>query len=202
MSFPPTRRSKTVMLGIAGVILLVIVALSYREGQRYRRANADAAQIRQIVDSVDQLLFSLLDAETGQRGFLVTGEDRYLQPYDQAVQRIPIELATIRNLLAGRPTEAEPLARLNTLVNQKLAELRQTIELRRTQGAAPALTIVASDQGKRAMDEIRDTCAQIRRREFVNPTRRDRSRRSGRANCSSGHYSWVARTAHFLRHWI
>jgi CHASE3 domain sensor protein len=84
-------RRNTRMPGIASGVLMVIVGLSYSEWWQYRRANGDPAQLRQIVDSVDQVLSCLLDAENGQRGFLLTGENRHLQPYDQAVERIPNE---------------------------------------------------------------------------------------------------------------
>jgi CHASE3 domain sensor protein len=60
------------LLGIAALILLVIVGFSYREWKQYSRANAAAAETREILDSVDRLLSSMIDAEAGQRGFLLT----------------------------------------------------------------------------------------------------------------------------------
>jgi CHASE3 domain len=69
-----------------------VFLLAWRE---YTVANAQAAQTREIIDSVDKLLLSLVDAETGQRGFLLTGEDQYLEPYNQAIQIIPAELAKL-----------------------------------------------------------------------------------------------------------
>jgi len=155
------------MLGIAALVLMAVVGLSYREWEQYNSANLGAAETRTIVDSVDQLVSTLLDAETGQRGYLLTGETRYLQPYNQAIQAIPSEFASLRNLLARHPEQSSAVARLNDLVNQKLTELRQTIELRRTQGAVPPVAIVLSDRGKQTMDEIRAVCADIRRRENV-----------------------------------
>ena len=59
---------------------MAVMGLSYRQWRQYSRAIANAAQTREIADSVDRLFASLLDAETGQRGFLLTGEDRYLDP--------------------------------------------------------------------------------------------------------------------------
>ncbi|MBI1841463.1 MAG: CHASE3 domain-containing protein, partial [Verrucomicrobia bacterium] len=160
-----TARPNIAKLGIAVLVLMVMVGFSYREWQRYSRANADAARTREILDSVGGLLSNLIDAETGQRGFLLTGEDRYLQPYNQAVQTVPNELARLTSLLAARRDEPGNVARLNNLTNQKLGELRQTIDLRRMQGSTPALALVLSDQGKRVMDEFRGICADIQRRE-------------------------------------
>ena len=148
------------------MVLSAIAAFSYREWKQFKRANADAAQTREVVDSIDQLLSSVTDAETGQRGFLLTGEDRYLRPNNQALQVIPDQIGTVRRLLAGRTNESGNLARLSNLVDQKLAELRQTINIRRTEGMAPAITAVLSDRGQQTMDETRALVAQIRRTEL------------------------------------
>ena len=152
------------MLGIAGLVLMVMVGP--------RTANGDSTAVpmsrqpkRAIVDASDRVQSSLVDAETGQRGFLLTGEDRYLEPYRGAVQELPGELSALDGLLAQHPGESQNIGQLNALTNRKLAELRQTIELRRAQGAAPALDLVLSGQGQRTMDAIRALCAQIKRNE-------------------------------------
>jgi CHASE3 domain sensor protein len=109
------------LLGIAALVLMAVVGLSYREWRRYSRANADAAQSGAIVDSTDRLLTSLIDAETGQRGFLLTGEDRFLVPYSRAIQEIPGELSAASRLLAARSGQSASAARLNVLTADKLA---------------------------------------------------------------------------------
>ncbi len=158
-------RLNPAMLGIAVLVLMVIGGFSLRGWRKYSRANADVVHSRQIIESVDSLLSSLLDAETGQRGFLLTGETRYLEPYHQSIQVIPAELAKLSNALVSRQAESGDMTRLNDLVNQKLTELRKTIELRRTKGTEAAMTVVLSDQGKQRMDEIRNLCSQIRQGE-------------------------------------
>ncbi len=105
-----------------------------------------------------------MDAETGQRGFLLTGEARYLEPYDRAVRLVPAEMATL-NRLTG-PSQDQPgadVARLGSLVDRKMAELRRTIEIRKNQGVGPATEVVLGDEGKQAMDEVRAICAVIQR---------------------------------------
>src|SRR5207244_7928688 len=88
-------RLNTAMLGLAALILLAIVGLSYRQWRQYSAANADAARSTEIREAAGEVLSSLLDGETGQRGFLLTGEDRYLEPYNRAVQTVPGSLATL-----------------------------------------------------------------------------------------------------------
>ncbi|MGH9328533.1 MAG: CHASE3 domain-containing protein [Terriglobia bacterium] len=131
-------RSHTAMIGIAALVLVGLVGFSYREWREYSRADANAARTSGVVDSVDALPSSLIDAETGQRGFLLTDDSRYLQPYNQAVKAIPGQMAQLNTLLAHRRGESENIAQLDRLVNAKMAELRQTIILRRTRGAQAA----------------------------------------------------------------
>jgi len=152
------------MLGGALAILLAMAGLAYREWRQYSAARAVGFRTLAVQRSVESLLSALLDAETGQRGFLLTGKDLYLEPYNRAIQMVPPELASLHRLLT--PVEGEPdgnIARLSGLVDQKLTELRQTIDVRRIQGVTPAMEVVLSDRGKRIMDEIRGICSAIQR---------------------------------------
>ena len=158
-------RLNRIVVGVAAFVLIGVSGVSYREWRQHRRAAVEAARTGQILNSVDTLLADLTNAETGQRGFLLTGESRYLQPYNEALPAIPGDLARLKSLLDARPGESAKVARLDGLVNEKLTELRETIELRRTQSPQAALALVLSDQDKRAMDEIRAQCAEIKRNE-------------------------------------
>src|SRR5579864_2960182 len=152
----PMRKERTAaLLGVAALVLMALVGFFYREWRHYSRSNAAAEQTRAVVDSVDAFITSLVNAETGQRGFLLTGEDRYLEPYNQAIQEIPAELSTLSRLLASRPGQSANTARLNALTSEKLTELRDMIEQRRVGGLAAPISIVLSDRGKQTMDEIR-----------------------------------------------
>ena len=158
-------------LGIAALVLTVFVLLSFRQWQQYRRANHAAEQSRQISSAVDDVFTTLLDAETGQRGFLLTGEDRYLEPYNRAIQQLPVDLATLKNLFVVNGRGMQNFDQLAVLANRKLDELRQTVEVRRSQGAQPALDLVLTGEGKRTMDSVRMLCAQMQRSEDVNQAR-------------------------------
>uniref|UniRef100_Q02D29 histidine kinase n=1 Tax=Solibacter usitatus (strain Ellin6076) TaxID=234267 RepID=Q02D29_SOLUE len=157
--------SKTVLAVISALVLVVIIGFSYRQWQQYRQSNQSAVESERVQDEVNGLLAAMLDAETGQRGYLVTGQERYLEPYRRATQAIPGRLANLESALAGRPNETANLRRLNQLVELKLAELRRTIELRRSAGLQPALDVVLSDQGQRTMDEIRALVLALESRE-------------------------------------
>jgi CHASE3 domain sensor protein len=150
----------TARIGLAALALLAIVGLSFGEWQRYRHANAEAAEITLSIDAVEQLLSDLTDAETTQRGFLLTGENRYLTPYEQAIQSARDEIARVRDRLKLRLEESSNVAKLTALAPRKIVELQQAIELRRAGHTVPAIAL-ALDQGKKTMDEIRTLCVNI-----------------------------------------
>lgn len=156
-----------ILVGIAALVLATLVGLSYRQWKDYRAASAATQRSRQVLESVNSLVADLLDAETGQRGYLLTGEDRYLEPYNKAIAAAPAELAKFKGLLADQGGNGTSVQRLSSLIDQKLGELQRTIDLRRTQGTRAALDVVLSDEGKRTMDAIRGVWAEIRTREYA-----------------------------------
>ncbi len=100
------------------------------------------------------LLSEMQDAETGQRGFLLTQNLSYLEPYDRAASSAPATLETLRKLTSDNPVQKDRLNSLEALINSKLAELRQTITLTRDGQRDAALEIVNTNQGKKLMDNI------------------------------------------------
>ena len=89
------RRPETGMLGLTALIVLLIAGVSDAHWTHYRRANSHAAQTEDLLEAMEQLLRTLLDAETGQRGFLLTGDEHYLEPYTQAIQRAASTVAQL-----------------------------------------------------------------------------------------------------------
>jgi PAS domain S-box-containing protein len=153
------------VFAVAALIVLGMVAISYRQWKQYSNANNEAAASADIDNSVDALISSLLDAETGQRGYLLTGQSQYLDPYNQAIGTVPGEVAHLDRLLASRPGQSANVAQLDSLVNQKLNEMRQTVAARQAGEAQNALAIVLSDRGQREMARIRSLGAHIQRDE-------------------------------------
>jgi PAS domain S-box-containing protein len=154
------------MLGIATLILLAMAGMFFRDWVRYRRATAEADHTRGILDSVQRLFSTVQDAETGQRGYLLTGEEKYLEPYYLAIQLASGETAKLRSLLTRPQDRPEDLTRLRAVLDEKLLELHRTIELRRSQGSQAALEVVLTGRGKHLMDQIRELCAGIQTREY------------------------------------
>jgi signal transduction histidine kinase len=124
-------------------------------------ARARVAHSYLVARASDEVTADLLNAETGQRGFLLTGRESYLEPFTVATPTIAGVLADLRALLADNPPQQERLTRLEALSDEKLVELRRTIELRRANGLNAAIAAINDDRGKRAMDEIRAVLADM-----------------------------------------
>jgi len=118
------------------------------------------------------LLSQLKDAETGQRGYLLDGSDSYLAPYRAAKSGIKTTLEQLLQLTADNPSQQKRLATISSHIDAKFAELEQTIELRRTQGLDAALKMVATDQGKILMDQLRELISAADREEAGLQSRR------------------------------
>ena len=148
------RRSRlAVWLALAGAVLVVTInEVGFRQAQQTLQAVADRYERRL---AVTRLWRQLLDAETGQRGFLLTGRDSYLDPYRVALQEIDLSLQTLRGLRTGDPQLAAQLASIEEGTRQKLAELSTTIDLYRNGQNDRWRELMMSDIGREKMDELR-----------------------------------------------
>jgi signal transduction histidine kinase/CheY-like chemotaxis protein/CHASE3 domain sensor protein len=146
-----------VALSLAGVLVFFVISgvIAYLNLRTLRENNQKIIHSHQVIVALDTLLSSVQDAETGQRGFVLTGADRYLDPYNAAVREIPLEIDKIAQLTSDNPAQQEKVEPLRARVTGKLVELKETIDLRRSQGLEAALAVVNSDRGKAEMDAIR-----------------------------------------------
>jgi methyl-accepting chemotaxis protein len=141
--------------GLAALTLLLIAGVSYRNASFLIETEDWVAHTHQVRTELADLLSQLKDAETGQRGYLLTGDENYLEPYKSALSSIQSTLADVRRLTADNPIQQRRLASLQQPIDSKLAELKQTIDLRRSQGLDAALKIVLTNTGKAFMDQAR-----------------------------------------------
>jgi CHASE3 domain sensor protein len=146
--------------GLAALTLLLIAGISYRNANLLIETEGWVAHSHQVRSELANLLSELKDAETGQRGYVITGDDSYLQPYRSALPAIKATVADLKTLTVHNPDQQHRLTAMTPLIKSKLAELKQTIDLRRTQGFDPALKLVLTNRGKTEMDQIRDTIAE------------------------------------------
>jgi signal transduction histidine kinase len=109
------------------------------------------SQLRQ--QALSEFIALMTDAESGQRGYLLTGESSYLQPYTEAVARVEAALNRVYETYGGNDNSRE-FQELRVLTGKKLGELEATLALFKRRGAVPAVNVVRTDVGKRTMEEI------------------------------------------------
>ncbi len=146
---------------LAALATVVIAVFTYQSSQ-YRavavgRINAGV----EVISQVQAVLSTLQNAETGQRGYLLTRKDRYLDPYSASVSALSQEFTVLRRLLADSAEQLARLDRVEALTNVKMAELRRTVELQRAGQTEAALAVVQSDEGLVVMNDIRAVLQQM-----------------------------------------
>lgn len=140
------------------LLLLLNAVISYRNILKLSENERSVSQSHQTIADLEATLSTLKDAETGQRGYLLTGQERYLEPYQSAIASINQRIQRLKQFETIAPQQ---LQTLEQSIANKLAELDQTIQVRRTQGSERALQIVRLDRGKQIMDEIRQQISAI-----------------------------------------
>jgi PAS domain S-box-containing protein len=125
------------------------------------------AHSRQVLYELSQTESLLKDAETGQRGFLYTGDPKYLTPYTDAIGRVPSHIDNLAQLISDNPEERQRANQLRDLSQKKISELEQTIALYKSGQFDAAKTLVLSDVGLAYMDQIRLLVVQMQREEIT-----------------------------------
>lgn len=152
-------RKLGVGFGLSVLMLLLVGAVTYRSIDALIENNKRATHTHVVLDKIATTLSLVKDAETGQRGFTITGDLAFLEPYEAAVGAIQTEIAELRRLTADNPRQRSRLDELEVASREKLAHLRQAVDERRANGLEAATKFVQRGAGKQHMDEIRRVAA-------------------------------------------
>jgi CheY-like chemotaxis protein/CHASE3 domain sensor protein len=147
------------VVAVAAIVLIAL--LTYQSLQVRAVAAQRVTHTLSVMDELERILSLAKDAESGQRGFLITGEDTYLQPYTGAQSELPAELKKAHGLLEGDPEQEQRLGTVEQTLRDKLAELDSTVALRRKGDTPGALALVRTDRGKTLMDRLRQMILQM-----------------------------------------
>jgi signal transduction histidine kinase len=148
---------RRVAVGFIAALTAIIAGATWST-QALRARSDRGALVRAAFErtmALDAFMSAVKDAETGQRGYLLTGSDSYLEPYERARTSATAALDRAGALLEDDREQVPRVAALRALLRAKLAELARTVELRRAGDAAGALAIVESDAGQQSMEAIR-----------------------------------------------
>jgi PAS domain S-box-containing protein len=153
---------------LVGALSLIEAGQLLRERDFKRARDAEQWEEHTLrVLRASALVFSVVkDAETGERGYLLTGKEPFLEPYESAVATRRQAIQNLRWLTADNSGQQARISRLDRLIETKLSELSRTIALRRAKGMDAAIAAVGSDEGKPVMDEIRNVLRDFEEEEY------------------------------------
>jgi PAS domain S-box-containing protein len=146
---------------VAAGILVFVGWESYRYTARVYEVADARRHSHEVLRTLDETLARLVDAETGQRGYLLTGDEGYLEPYREAIRNLDRVSGQLKSLTSGQPDQRKRIQTLEPLIEKKLAILQRTIDLRRKEGFEAANKLVLEGQGKEWMDQIRVVLAEM-----------------------------------------
>ena len=162
------QRSRSLVAVATGISVLVLIAAGvavYLSVRTLSDASDQLVRSKDISIALEQALSSLRDAETGQRGYLLTGRPAYLAPYAAAVATVNQQLDTIRSLSVSDADARTRFEEIEQLARAKMEELARTISLREAGQSEAALQVVLTDEGKRTMDRLRQLTEEMQARE-------------------------------------
>ena len=160
------RQFGQLLLLTAVVVLLLVGVLSVRNWRAFALNTRLLHESRLVLTTNESLLSHTREAETGQRGYLLTGKDEYLVPYRAAIESIPGEIRRLEDLTAGFEDQRARAQHLGQLIRAKLAELAETINAVHGGDLSPALAMVRTDRGNRIMENIRQVSAELEEHEL------------------------------------
>jgi PAS domain S-box-containing protein len=149
------ERQIPLVFAIAILLLIIVVFFAFGSMNSLTNALSWEKHTQQVLLQLDDTLRLVVDAETGGRGFIITRDDSFLEPYTQAQQKIDGNLAQLRTLIDDNPGQKEKVSRLETVVRERLDVLKQAVEMRRSQSIEAVQEQIGKGRGRDLMTEVR-----------------------------------------------
>ncbi|MGJ3246546.1 MAG: PAS domain S-box protein [Elainellaceae cyanobacterium] len=157
--------------GLITAVLVSLSVVSYRNISQLAHVSEQVTQTQIALKNLEETLSQLKDVETGQRGYVITGEERYLKPYYSGLKEIPQSFqnlqASLQKLSDNDLDQQQALDSLMILISAKLAEIKRVIDVRQQEGFEAARQIVLTDQGRNLMMEIRQVVRDLQDQERI-----------------------------------
>jgi len=145
---------------LALTLLFAIGALLYRSTINQAETMRWVAHTHEVLARIQELILRLTDAEAGRRGFIMTGRDRYLAHYTNAVERVSTVISDLRGLTGDDPRQQQTCDALAPLIRQRVAIHAESIDAQ-LKGAAPEIQLRLTEKGQDVMEKIRTLIAQM-----------------------------------------
>ena len=159
-------RFRLLATGAIAVPLLILFALLWSltdSHQSIETALNTIRRVRNLDEELERVQGLVLEAESSQRGFLLTGRDIYLAPHKQATVQLPVALGRLAELSKSFPDASAQIEILGGLVDERMRLLSGSIELERLQRHEEALALVNTDRGMDVMEAIRRVVGNLRK---------------------------------------
>lgn len=150
--------------GLAALTLLLIAAVAYQSTNDFVENDERLIHSYDVRAAFRELFSDLVDIDTGMRGYVITGNETYLAPYEAALGELKGHLDKVTQITAGYPAQ-EKVTAIQPLISAKLADTKRIIDTRRSDGFEAAAQHISSNQGKLAMDQIRAIVEQFDQQE-------------------------------------
>ena len=131
---------------LLGLVTVAVAAVALYQAREVTNTAERVSHTQEVFESLESVLSELKDAETGQRGFLLTSDETYLEPYNSGLAKIFDELKQFKTLTSDNPNQQRRIESLRPLIDEKLAELKETIDLHRSGQTEQALDVIKTDQ--------------------------------------------------------
>jgi diguanylate cyclase (GGDEF)-like protein/PAS domain S-box-containing protein len=160
-------KTKRAVWGLIFLLVTAVAGLSYASGARYLAASRAVEQALAVQSAIDHVLALLKDAETSQRGFILTGDAQFLPLHQAAIEGLPRHIQELKRVVNQDASQSARLRRLARLADEKLAFTEETIQARRDGDVDRALAQVRTGRGKQLMDAVMAETQAMSQREQV-----------------------------------
>ena len=152
-------------LAVVGMILLLVCLIMYRNGRSSIEASKRVSHTHEVLGELEATLSAVAEAQTAARGYIITGQELFLEPYQAAVPAVRANLDRLKSLTADNPRQQGRLAMLERAVAEKLYSLRQNIDLRKQKGVEAAHQRVATGIGTMQMNQVKTIISEMKQEE-------------------------------------
>jgi len=152
-------------LAVAGVILLLVAGLLYRNGRGFIETSEWVSHTHEVLAELEATLSAVAGAQTAARGYIITGQEAFLEPYQAAIPAVRANLDRLKSLTSDNPIQQQRLAILESAVAEKLDSLQRNIDLRKQKGFEAAQQRVATGIGTKQMNQVRTIISEMKQEE-------------------------------------
>jgi PAS domain S-box-containing protein len=164
MNWSIEKKTATGLVG-AGLILLLVAGLAYRNGRSFIEDSQWVTHTHAVLVELEATLSVVADAQTGTGGYIITGQEVFLEPYQAAAPEVRHHLDQLKSLTGDNPDQLRRLALLDTAIAEKLASLQENIDLRKQEGFEAARKHVSAGIGNKKMNDVRTIISEMKHEE-------------------------------------